>query len=122
MLFGLGWPWWSARADRGELARANPAPAAVRRKLRREGAKRLAAESCLASDRACGGRAGFFRFIHCSLDWARRAPGPGGRLFSVWAGCQGSGGISREPRGAESQVHRKKVGPLYHFARKGVND
>src|SRR5258708_17608407 len=81
MLFGLGWPWWSARAERGELARANPAPAAVRRKLRREGAKRLAAESCLASDCACGGRAGFFRFIHCSLDWARRAPGPGGRLL-----------------------------------------
>src|SRR6266436_5562032 len=80
MLFGQGWPWWSARAERGELARANPAPAAVRRKLRREGAKRLAAESCLASDCACSGRAGFFRFIHCSLDWARRAPGPCGRL------------------------------------------
>src|SRR6267378_871122 len=116
MLLGLGWPWWSARADRGELARASPAPAAVRRKLRREGAKRLAAESCLASDCACGGRAGLFRFIHCSLDWPRR------QALQCLGWLPGSGGISRKARGAESQVHRKKVGPLYHFARKGVND
>src|SRR5258706_14199241 len=99
MLLRLGWPWWSARADRGELARANPAPAAVRRKLRREGAKRLAAESCLAPDCTCGGWAGFFRFIHCSLDWARRAPGPGGRLFRVLAGCPGTEDYPRNQKG-----------------------
>src|ERR1700721_980100 len=91
MLFGLGWPWWSARAASGELTRANPAPAAVRRKLRREGAKMLAVDSGWASDCACGGRAAFFRFMRCSLDWARRAPGPGGRLLGVGASCQGPG-------------------------------
>src|SRR5258708_38692281 len=111
MLFGLGWPWWSARAERGELARANPAPAAVRRKLRREGAKRLAAESCLASDCACGGRAGFFRFIHCSLDWARREPGPGGRIFRVLAGSQARGGCTRSQEGQEAKATGKKKDP-----------
>src|SRR5258708_36999337 len=104
MLFGLGWPWWSARAERGELARANPAPAAVRRKLRREGAKRLVAEACLASDCACGGRAGFFRFIDCSFDWARRAPWPGGRVFRVWGVVKRGEDLPDADRGEKAHV------------------
>src|SRR5438552_14933 len=37
MLFGVGWPWWSAQTARGEPANARLAPAAVHKNSRRVG-------------------------------------------------------------------------------------
>src|SRR5579864_3932587 len=118
MLLGLGWPWWSARAERGEAARANPAPAAVRRKLRRDGVKRLSPESGFGLDDACGGRAAFLRFIRGSLDWARRAPGPSDRLLGDRVCCPGLGREIPRAKWGKGPSPPQKVGPLYHFARR----
>ena len=41
MLFGVGWPWWSAQTARGEPANARPALAAVRKNSRRVGLRVL---------------------------------------------------------------------------------
>src|SRR5690348_10283340 len=108
MLLGLGWPWWSANAERGELARARPAPAAVRRKLRREGVNRVSPTGGLAADVNWGGRADFFRFIRFSLDRAWQAPDPaaGSSGYGLVAGPGEVISIAEKRKEAKSTVKR----------------
>jgi len=64
----------------------------------------------LAADLAWPGIAlaadgGFFRFIHLLLGLGPAAPGPGGRLFSVWAGAR----LEAYPGSQEGQKAKSTV-------------
>src|SRR5579863_9073085 len=113
MLFGLGWPWWSASAERGELARANPTPAAVRRKSRREGVKGLSWGWLDLAGGVCGGRTCFLRFTRGSLGWAGREHGLRRRTAPRLSRCSPPG-TTHMPKGPEYRPTKEKVGPLYH--------
>jgi hypothetical protein len=67
MLFGLGWPWWSARADNREVASARPVPAALRRKSRRVGERLLPFNAAWGFEPKVTGRAGFSDFMEAPL-------------------------------------------------------